>query len=116
MKSTTVAIVAVLLLFVFRLDTQVFISAGVVMARDVKRAVCPSVVADITSTCDEKTSHLEEGGCPWLMAQEDCLLEMFLECNEVNKPMAVYVKKLLQDAAKQRDAECQTPDEVAATI
>ncbi|KAK7089274.1 hypothetical protein V1264_024939 [Littorina saxatilis] len=61
MKSTTVAIVAVLLLFVFRLDTQVFISAGVVMARDVKRAVCPS---DITLTCDQKTSHLREDNCP----------------------------------------------------
>ncbi|KAK7107410.1 uncharacterized protein [Littorina saxatilis] len=105
MKSTTVAIVAVLLLFVFRLDTQVFISAGVVMARDVKRAVCPSSVADITSTCDQNTSHIEEDSCPWLNAQKNCLSETYSSCYDVNSPMAV----LAEIIAKQHDEECVKP-------
>ncbi|KAK7107408.1 uncharacterized protein [Littorina saxatilis] len=108
MKSTTVAIVAVLLLFVFRLDTQVFISAGVVMARDVKRAVCPSVVTDITSTCDQKTSHLKEGGCPWLEAQTDCLREIYYACYEygVNGDMETDAEVLLGAADERFYAEC----------
>ncbi|KAK7107411.1 uncharacterized protein [Littorina saxatilis] len=106
MKSTTVAIVAVLLLFVFRLDTQVFISAGVVMARDVKRAVCPSSVADITSTCDQKTSHIEEDSCPWLKAQTDCLREIYNACYDVNGEMETDAEILLGAADDRFYAEC----------
>ncbi|KAK7092075.1 uncharacterized protein [Littorina saxatilis] len=109
MKSTTVAIVAVLLLFVFRLDTQVFISAGGVMARDVKRAVCPSVAINIAAPCDQKNIHLKKDSCPWLKAQKDCLRELYLTCYVVNVPMAMLVEILLGDADKQHYAECVKP-------